>query len=304
MISKEEFLSYISQNVIPELKKDDIERHQTFLQTVIIVLVGISLAFGLFCLALLTTEKNDSLFFNGYTFFAMGILYGTFLFAKGKAAYFRETIKGKINDKVFYPLKLTATAPTEYVSLKYLSDIHFFYQFDEKEIEDSFISQTLPYFSVHELKLIRGEKGDGVTVFKGPVLYHRPLKRYPTPIMIFKRGSLAGFDIFECNKIDWQEVTLEDPAFNRDYRIFAEDQVKARVILNPRFMEKLKDIKNTYNTHFRILFLDNYFIIAIRMRRNMFEFYNVFQQPSLKKFGKFYDEIKVLTDLIETLEFK
>ncbi len=304
MISKEEFLNGISQTIIPKLKRQDEGRKQALLQALIIVLGGliiggIVLYFGLMSHTATKSFKDDELF----KLIAIIVL-GAFGIAKWRTQSFTNKIKDTTRTDILKLLDMQSNPAQEYMSLDTLVDINFFNDFNRKNIEDSFSSQSSPLFSVHELKLVKKREKNTTTVFQGPVLYYQSPKQYATPIMILKRNAVYTFGISKCDKVNWREVSLEDPEFNREYRIFAEDQVKARVILNPRFMEKLKDIKDTYNSSFRVLFFENYFVIAISLRKDMFEFYDVFRKPSIEKFGQFYDEIKVLTDLVETLEFK
>ncbi len=304
MISKEEFLVHIEQTIIPMLKKQEKERRYVLFQSVVIGLIGVTLSLFLAWLGLTTLNEHKS--FNDNSYIKASIF--TLIIFTASAGWlidrFMNKIKGKANEKVLNLLGLAGTPPKEHLSLKRLCSLNFFKYFDEKEIEDSFYSLNKPFYAVHELTLIKKQGKNTDTFFQGQVLYYSAPQPYATPVMILKRRAMLTPTICKSKEVAWQEVTLEDTEFNQEYRIFAQNQIGARVVLSPRFMEKLKDIKNTYNASFRILFIDNYFVIAINTRKDMFEFYTVAQKPSLKQFAQFYDEIKVLTDLVETLDFK
>ncbi len=303
MITKEVFLNHIQQTIIPELNNQEKKRRRVLFQSIVIGLVGTIIAAFLAWYGL--TQNN------GYTLLRYNVLFKTavvvFAISISISALhillFLNKVKKATNEKVLNFLGFTGTIPQEHFPLKRLCSLNFFKHYDSKIIDDSFRSLNQPYYAVHELTLIKGRKASD-TFFQGQVLYYTVPKPYATPIMILKRQAMLTPTIGKSNEVEWQEVTLEDTEFNQEYRIFAKDQVGVRIVLKPRFMEKLKDIKDTYNASFRILFIDNYFIIALNTRKNMFEFYRIAQKPSLKQFAQFYDEIKVLTDLVETLNFK
>jgi|GEM_PF-3436841 Protein of unknown function (DUF3137). len=62
-----------------------------------------------------------------------------------------------------------------------------------------------------------------------------------------------------------QEVHLEDPAFNDNFKIFADDQVEARYLLTTAFMERLLNFQKRYNCTASVLF-DN----SISQKSNVF----------------------------------
>jgi hypothetical protein len=44
-------------------------------------------------------------------------------------------------------------------------------------------------------------------------------------------------------------VGLEDPAFNKAFAVFGSDQVEAREILTPVFMQRIVDLEHAYSGH-------------------------------------------------------
>ena len=48
---------------------------------------------------------------------------------------------------------------------------------------------------------------------------------------------------------------LEDPTFNKAFAVFGSDQVEAREILTPTFMQQLVDLESAYSgAHLRYAF--------------------------------------------------
>ncbi len=69
-----------------------------------------------------------------------------------------------------------------------------------------------------------------------------------------------------------KEVTLEDPEFNQMYDVYSDDQVEARYIITPTFMERLKNIREViggFDVHCMIE--DKYITLFISTPVNFFE---------------------------------
>jgi hypothetical protein len=71
---------------------------------------------------------------------------------------------------------------------------------------------------------------------------------------------------FECPQ-GLQPVGLEDPVFNKAFAVFGSDQVEARVILTPAFMQQLNDLEAAYaGGHIRCGFEATELLIALEGR--------------------------------------
>ncbi len=64
-------------------------------------------------------------------------------------------------------------------------------------------------------------------------------------VSLSQDGISCEFGREKETRIDWKlkEVTLEDPEFNKMYEVYSDDQVEARYIITPTFMERLKNIR-------------------------------------------------------------
>ena len=72
-----------------------------------------------------------------------------------------------------------------------------------------------------------------------------------------------------------QKVTLEDLEFNQMYDIYSDDQVEARYILTPTFMERLKNIREViggFDVH--CVVEDKFLTLFIQVPKNFFEVSN------------------------------
>lgn len=75
---------------------------------------------------------------------------------------------------------------------------------------------------------------------------------------------------------EMEQVELEDPEFNKMFKVYTQDQVEARYILTTAFMERFKYLKDVYKTpHIRASFLNNSIIITLDCERDLFKLGNL-----------------------------
>ncbi len=110
------------------------------------------------------------------------------------------------------------------------------------------------------------------------------------------------------------QIYLEDPLFNKNFKIFADDQVEARYLLTPTFMERLLNFQKKYNCTTSVLFSKNTpypesnIFLAITSYKDFFEipkgvdwiknsshFYNICQE--IKDILKIIDALKLDQDI-------
>lgn len=101
-----------------------------------------------------------------------------------------------------------------------------------------------------------------------------------------------------------EKVKLEDVDFDKEYSVKSENQVEARYLVTPSFMERFKNLKKTYNSkEVRCAFFDNKVIFAIYMDKNLFEIGSLFHPLSdTRQIEVFCNEISAIFDIID--EFK
>lgn len=74
-----------------------------------------------------------------------------------------------------------------------------------------------------------------------------------------------------------QRVLLEEISFNKEWEVLTIDQIEARYLLTPVFMEKINNIKKMFHgKHIDFSFFDNKLMIAVHTRKDMFETTSLF----------------------------
>lgn len=129
------------------------------------------------------------------------------------------------------------------------------------------------------------------------------------PLIILCGFLIFGaFIYFKCLKDDDklgieknQKIILEDIKFNKKFHVYALDQIEARCIATPSFMEKFLNLKTAYGAkNAKCAFYGNTVMFAITTKENLFEIGDLnktlLDPQSLKKL---YNEISAIYEIID-----
>ena len=76
----------------------------------------------------------------------------------------------------------------------------------------------------------------------------------------------------------FDEVKLEDAEFLKKYNVYSGDQVEARYLVTPAFMERFSNLKTAFGTNrVKCSFFNEMFMIAISTSKNLFEIGSIFK---------------------------
>jgi len=129
-------------------------------------------------------------------------------------------------------------------------------------------------FALCEATISQGSGKSRTVVFQGQLFrLVTPRRLASTTVVLRNSGWLQKF--FECPK-GLSPVGLEDPSFNQSFRVFGQDQVEAREVLTPTFMERLTALETAYaGGHIRCAFDATQLLIALECP-NRFEIGGMF----------------------------
>ena len=101
-----------------------------------------------------------------------------------------------------------------------------------------------------------------------------------------------------------QEVKLEDVEFNKQFNIYSTDQVEARYLLTPAFMQRFKNIQNIFGADtLSCSFLDNVLMIAIPTNKDLFSLGDLNSSVvDASQFNTFLNELISIFELIDELK--
>ena len=285
MISKDQFIERVRKEVFPDLMATDWARKKALVKGFFFV----ALAGGLLVLAALNPSLGDNdWFWAGFAACIMGAGY-----------IWREFVKQtkKKVSPVFLKLLGDLKLGQDVINASLLRHTCLFPKFDYERYDDCF-SGTFEntQFSVAELKLwVNGGKSD-YSVFSG-VCIDIPMK-LPTS------GYTLLFNSSFPKRIGpLQRITLEDVSFGKNYQVYSDNQIDARVLLTPAFMEKLNNMRRCFhNKNIDVAFFGNHAVFVIHTAANLFESYSLFRKvTNTRTYEKFYDEIAAIHDMISVL---
>lgn len=143
-----------------------------------------------------------------------------------------------------------------------------------------------------------------VTVFNGLLIdtaSPRPFKgRTLVTYDSGKIGNLLG-GLFRKD----ERVTLESTDFERDFEVYATDQVEARVLLTPTMMERMVALKAELGTGPRLAFANGRVLMAIPRKGNQFEAGGVFSSlTDPEHIRETVGELCAVFRILDTLQLK
>ena len=106
---------------------------------------------------------------------------------------------------------------------------------------------------------------------------------------------------FQHDEINWQEIKLEDPEFNKKYRAYSGNQVEARYLITPAFMERFKNIQTSFGTDkVKCSFYQDNIMFAISTYKNLFEIGNMWiSLDNPKQLEIFFNELSSIFMLVD-----
>ncbi len=96
-------------------------------------------------------------------------------------------------------------------------------------------------------------------------------------------------------------VALEDPEFERQFVVYASNQIEARYILSSALMARLLDFRRAHGRPFHLAFVDSHLYLALNLGRNLFEPSLFASLADRRWLDEIWRDLAFLTGLVETL---
>ena len=134
------------------------------------------------------------------------------------------------------------------------------------------------------------------TVFKGVIVKLEMNKSF-TGHTVIKPNSLIHIP----PSSDLHFTELEDVEFNKKYDVYTNDEVDARYLITPSFMERLKNMKTAFCAkNFNCAFYGNLLIVALPTRRDLFSLCSLIKpMDDNRQYFRMYEEIVSIVKLID-----
>ena len=122
-------------------------------------------------------------------------------------------------------------------------------------------------------------------IFSGVLILLKMNKDFSGQTVVLQdKGFLNVFSKVNRDLKDLSNVKLEDSVFEKEFEVFASDQIEARYLLTTAFMERMLKLRAAYHANkIEFSFLNNQLFIALETNRDMFEPTSLFKTCLNKK---------------------
>lgn len=120
--------------------------------------------------------------------------------------------------------------------------------------------------------------------------------------MLMPIAIIALFAVTIYNqKKKMHDVKLEDTSFDKKFNVYTKDQIEARYLLTPTFMERLKSLETAFGTKgVKCSFFNNRIMFAIPAKKDLFELGSLYAPlNSNKSVENFYNELNSIHEMID-----
>ncbi len=148
-----------------------------------------------------------------------------------------------------------------------------------------------------------GKNRHTVTVFRGMFVLFNVHKSFDGKTIIkTDKGAIANW--FGDKFSSLENVDLEDPVFEKKFEVYSDDQVEARYLLTPSFMQRLLDLTGLLGgTKVQASFYDNRLLLMISSRENRFETGSAFKPATfVDEINTILKEMSLIFQMIDTLK--
>jgi len=186
---------------------------------------------------------------------------------------------------------LFQTSPDRYNGDDYLEGVHDKTRFSCSELHT-------------EYKVNSGKNTHWETIFKG-LFFIGDFNKYfsgRTYVWTADAPQLNFMSrLFSSFARELEKVNLESAEFNRRFIVYSTDQVEARYILTPSFMERLVRLQQMTSTDTSMSFVQTNIHIAIPMKEDLFE-PAVFGANDFSRLEQFRATIQIVYEIIDELK--
>ncbi len=149
-----------------------------------------------------------------------------------------------------------------------------------------------------------GEDSRTETKFRGLLILLTMNKKFSGRTVI-KRDLTMVFNWFADKfERELENVKLEDPRFEREFEVYSSDQVEARYLLTPTFMERLMELTEAFGGKpIQACFFKNKLLLTIKTNKDRFETGSIFRPATFaKEIDTVLKEMPAIFKIVEVLK--
>ena len=295
---RNEFTERFYKQIVPKIQNHEKERKTTLIRTIcfsiLMILAGI-----------LITIMNISLRYKGYVEnfdenlgkIACAFFIGAFLIFPFFKKKFENNIKEKIMPIVCMCFSNLKWSPNLYGSSSMFKNSFLINDYDYSDNDDIFRGQFKDVnFDIIESEFTKDSGKNKTTVFDGVIIKLDMNKNF-TGHTVIKPNSLMHITPSKALR----HTELEDIQFEKKFDVFTDDEVEARYLITPSFMERLNEMKVAFTADkVSCAFYEKYLFVALSTKKDLFSICSLFKKiDDPKQFFTMFEEILSIIKLID-----
>lgn len=256
---------------------------------------------GLVDLPFLGREKTD------LTWVPLVATIGLFAWAWSVVAKSKQKLKIFLAEKVCGFFDLAYSPQANGFPLNWFAELALVPGFDRSTVEDHITGRhDQVSINLADVKLKKrqrsGKRTSYRTVFQGLLCAFSFPKRFKgRTVIVGDHGKV--FNWFQGLAVPGERVHLEDLRFESAFEVYTSDQVEARYLLTPTFMERVLALAEKHpSAKLRMAFDGDRLLLNLDLRADSFEAGSVFETAAdPKRITSLVEDISLIYDLIDTL---
>lgn len=142
----------------------------------------------------------------------------------------------------------------------------------------------------------------GWTVFRGQWMIFHFNKCFKSNLMIVQRGFRNSKWRFHTDRSKFQPLELESAAFNRTFRVYAQDAHTAFYLITPPLIERIQNLAALRRGKLLLCFSNHQLHVVIQSRKDIFEPGSPFRRVQDELLTqKIRNEIEAITGIVDEL---
>jgi len=298
-----DFDGFFAREIAPFIEEKEAERkfviRRALWRALPVIAAGL-LAFAVSSQVIESEDARGFALFGSFAIMIFGALMLTSVMSWGRT--FAEELSAKIFGHFGYIY--SPKAPENFLAS--FNQCNLLPGYDRASAEDHVLGEVdgVPFELAEaflEKKVRRDKRDDYDLVFRGLVARYAFPKRFAGRTIV--RGDRGFLNALGDAGAGGERVHLEDPRFEERFDVFSSDQVEARYLLTPAFMERLVRLADASDGPMQAAFDGNDLLLVIDGRRGYFA------QPSPWKdlrqsnhICSFVEDIAFIREIAETLK--
>lgn len=293
----ETFEAVFDEQIAPRLKSRDKERvalrKKTLLNWALIIAAAVAVTGAFYAIS----RDADSYFF---AFPAAAAAYW-YLIARPKKRL-TESVKREIFTPLCDALGFTYHLFPDGSKASYFTDLGLVGNFNRSHFEDEVSgSYGGVVFSLVDAHLKEKQDKTTRTVFHGLLAAFEMTKPFHGRTLVLRDGGVIGNFLGGFGH-GLERVKLEDPRFESSYEVYASDQIEARYLLTPAFMERLLILEQRLGCRVRLAFDRSSLLMSIELNRDAFNIGNLDAPLADRmRMEAIVNDLMMIFDVVDTL---